>query len=66
MSSDGKTVLNEIHVKKGTNIFISIIGSNRNKNVWGEDAEEWKPERWLGAQPQLAEGAKFPGVYNQM
>ena len=65
-SADGKTQLKEIVVKKGTNIFVSIIGANRNKKVWGEDAEDWKPERWLGVQPQLAEGAKFPGIYNQM
>jgi hypothetical protein len=66
MAADGKTQLKEIVVKKGTNIFISIIGSNRNKNVWGEDADEWKPDRWINPMPQQPEGARFPGVYNQM
>lgn len=33
----------------GTNVLISILGANRNKDVWGADADEWRPERWLTA-----------------
>ena len=35
-------------IPKGTNMNISLIGFNRSKEFWGEDAEEFKPERWLG------------------
>ena len=34
--------------------MVPTIAINRNHTVWGPDAEEFKPERWL-------EGAKQPG-----
>ncbi|TCD65829.1 cytochrome P450-dit2 [Steccherinum ochraceum] len=37
-----------IAIRKGTIISISLLGSNYNKAVWGDDAFEFKPERWLG------------------
>lgn len=41
--------LTAIHVPAGTNILMSILGSNHNKDVWGDDASVWRPERWLTA-----------------
>ena len=38
-----------VHVPAGTNIIISILGSNHNKRIWGDDADQWRPERWLTA-----------------
>ena len=38
-----------MHVPAGTNIIISILGSNHNKRIWGDDADQWRPERWLTA-----------------
>lgn len=38
-----------VHVPAGTNILISILGANHNKDVWGDDASIWRPERWLTA-----------------
>ena len=40
-------MVNAVHVPAGTNIIMSILGANRNEQVWGEDASEWRPERWL-------------------
>ncbi|KAN0081681.1 Cytochrome P450 [Tylopilus felleus] len=40
-------MLNEVHIPKGTEIVISNAAYNRNKDIWGEDAHEFKPERWL-------------------
>lgn len=37
----------DILVPKGTVIYIPIAIANTYKGTWGEDAEEWKPERWL-------------------
>ncbi|RPD69487.1 cytochrome P450 [Lentinus tigrinus ALCF2SS1-7] len=60
---DGTTI-REIPVPKGTSIAVGIFSSNRNKALWGEDAAEWKPERWLSALPNSIAGAKIPGVYS--
>ncbi|KAM7268726.1 hypothetical protein ACFE04_010892 [Oxalis oulophora] len=34
-------------VKKGEQIFFMPYAMGRMKYIWGEDAEEFKPERWL-------------------
>lgn len=65
-SFDPKQQLNEIFVPKGTTIIMSLIGCNRNKDVWGEDAEDWKPERWLEPLRECVVGAKVPGVYSHL
>ncbi|KII91513.1 hypothetical protein PLICRDRAFT_105725 [Plicaturopsis crispa FD-325 SS-3] len=36
----------EIHIRKGDGIFIPILAINRSKALWGEDAHEFKPDRW--------------------
>ncbi|KAL5498617.1 hypothetical protein ACEPAH_1972 [Sanghuangporus vaninii] len=66
LSADGKTEINEIPIKKNTNVIVSIIGSNRSKRIWGEDAEEWKPDRWLNPLPESVAKAHMPGVYSSM
>lgn len=42
-------MLSEIVIPKGTNLIISLLAANHNKDLWGEDASEWRPERWLSA-----------------
>ena len=64
LSADGKTEITEIPVKKGTNVMISIIGTNRSKRIWGEDAEEWKPQRWLQPLRESVAKARVPGAYS--
>lgn len=63
---DGKTKISNILVKKNTDIIISIIGANLDKAIWGDDAEEWKPERWLEPLPESVAAARLPGVYSSM
>ena len=62
---DGK-LMKEIAVKKGQKVTVSIIGANRNAKVWGEDVEEWKPERWLKPLANSVVEAKVPGVYSSL
>ncbi|KAJ2919029.1 hypothetical protein MD484_g1463, partial [Candolleomyces efflorescens] len=62
---DGKE-MTEVHVPKGTKVFPSVLGSNRNPDVWGPDAGEWKPERWLEGLPESVVGSKVPGIYSHL
>ncbi|KAI0373129.1 cytochrome P450 [Pilatotrama ljubarskyi] len=60
------TMLDSIPVKKGTLIFTDIRASNCNKELWGEDAYEWNPERWMKPLPRALEEARIPGVYSHL
>nr|BED42975.1 cytochrome P450 monooxygenase [Trametes versicolor] len=62
---DGSQV-SEILVPKDTTVIVGIYSSNRNKAIWGEDAFEWKPERWLDGLPDTVADAKIPGVYSNL
>ena len=60
------TDIHEIAIPTGTDVIISILGANRDKRIWGPDADEWKPERWLEPMPQSLADAHMPGVYASM
>ncbi|KAK7452176.1 hypothetical protein VKT23_012279 [Stygiomarasmius scandens] len=60
------TLISEVHVPRNTSIMISIINSNRNPEIWGPDALEWKPERWLSSLPNDVVEAHIPGVYSHL
>ncbi|MED6143436.1 hypothetical protein PIB30_006010 [Stylosanthes scabra] len=34
-------------VPKGTNLWIDVVGMHHDKELWGEDANEFKPERFM-------------------
>lgn len=34
-------------VKKGDGVYNMTYAMGRMKSLWGEDAEDFKPERWL-------------------
>ncbi|KAI3614856.1 cytochrome p450 [Moniliophthora roreri] len=55
VSTSGE-VLGEIPVVEGQRIMASITGYNYLKEVWGDDAEEWNPERHLDAKRQTTLG----------
>lgn len=57
---DGK-LRSEISVSKGTVVIIDIASSNRRKDVWGEDADMFNPERWLVEQNPVP-FVRTPGV----
>ncbi|KAF8509096.1 cytochrome P450 [Gautieria morchelliformis] len=40
-------IITSIPVSKGQHINISISGYNRLKSLWGDDADQWRPERFL-------------------
>ena len=48
----GPTPGSQVRVPKGTMFLVPNYCQGRSKALWGEDAEEWKPERWGGfAEP---------------
>ncbi|RPD55321.1 cytochrome P450 [Lentinus tigrinus ALCF2SS1-7] len=59
---DGK-VMTELAIPKGTTFFLNLRACNTNKALWGDDALEWKPERWLKPLPRAVEEARIPGIY---
>ena len=42
------------------------MNANRNTQIQGNDAEEWKPEWWLSPLLNSVERAQLPGVYSSM
>lgn len=45
----GKTI-NEIPIRKGLRLILSVAAYHRNKDVWGDDADVFNPERWLSGK----------------
>ncbi|KAF8522334.1 cytochrome P450 [Gautieria morchelliformis] len=45
--SQSGALISSIALPANTNIIISLLAANHNKQVWGEDASVWRPERWL-------------------
>ncbi|KAK2460650.1 hypothetical protein APHAL10511_007120 [Amanita phalloides] len=56
-------VLDHIRVNKGQVLFIPILAINRAVSIWGEDAGEFKPERWKSI-PKAA--SSIPGVWGNL
>lgn len=60
------TMMSELMVPKDTTILLGIHSSNHNEAIWGEDALEWKPDRWLSAHPDSVAKMRVPGVYSNL
>lgn len=61
IGTDG-TVMDDLVVPQGCEVIIGILGANTSKLVWGEDALEWRPERWLDPLPSTVAQHTLPGV----
>lgn len=59
---DGE-VITSIAVPKGTLIYIGMSAVNHSKKIWGEDALEFKPERWSNGKADSV-NTKVCGVYS--
>ena len=61
-TSDGEAV-SEIPIPKGTECVISIWAYNRLESVWGKDANEFNPHRFIEHEKM---GATFVGVTSNL
>ncbi|KAJ7031887.1 cytochrome P450 [Mycena alexandri] len=53
----------ELLIKEGTTVYLGLSSANRSTAIWGPDAAEFKPERWL-KRTQVE--SKLPGTYSGM
>ena len=64
---EGKT---PIAIPQGSNVYIAVYSMHRRKDIYGEDAEAFRPERWehlrpgwafvpFGGGPRLCIGQEF-------
>ncbi|KAM5541912.1 hypothetical protein V8D89_004222 [Ganoderma adspersum] len=60
------TLIPEVAVPKGSQVVVNLRAVNTYKAIWGEDALEWKPERWLTPLPRSVEEARIPGIYSHV
>ncbi|TBU47494.1 cytochrome P450 [Dichomitus squalens] len=60
------SLITEVAVPKGTVAVLNLWACNTNKSIWGEDAYEWKPDRFLSPLPRTVEEARIPGVYSNL
>ncbi|KAI0739177.1 cytochrome P450 [Daedaleopsis nitida] len=62
VGADGEPI-NELVVPSGTMVWVNVYGLNHDRGIWGADADEWKPERWLAPLPQSVADAHIPSVF---
>jgi cytochrome P450 len=57
---DGTIASDGVYIKKGTFVHVALEGINMLRDVWGDDAPEFRPARW----ENLPEAVKQnPGIY---
>lgn len=61
---DGK-MIHEVTIPKNTAVLMSILNLNTTEDIWGTDAGEFRPERWLSKE-QTAGASAIPGVWGNM
>ena len=51
-------MITSLHVKKGQQIIIGIYTLNRSKAIYGDDADDYRPERWLEEDDKMDKNAE--------
>ncbi|KAI0360870.1 cytochrome P450 [Trametes cingulata] len=52
-----------IKIAKGNRVIVPILAVHRSKAIWGEDALEFKPERWESPPEAIAD---IPGIWSHL
>lgn len=65
IGKDGQEI-HEVFVPAGTVVHNGLLMANTSPDIWGEDAHEFKPERWLAPLPASVIEARSPGIYSHL
>ncbi|KAF7288855.1 Cytochrome P450 [Mycena chlorophos] len=67
-ASKSLILFSDDRVKKGQPFLVPIAALNKDTNIWGPDALEFKPERWETTQPPPSDllATAIPGVWGHM
>lgn len=60
-----KGLVDHIPIAKGTKVILSIAAYHRNKDIFGEDADLYNPDRWLKSTDE-AKKRPSVGVYSNL
>lgn len=59
--ADGKGTYNSIVIPKGHELFIPLNVIQLSKEIWGEDAQEFNPDRWDNLPSSVIDAKMPPG-----
>ncbi|KAH7333604.1 cytochrome P450 [Rhizoctonia solani] len=62
-SNSGEETMTHVPIKKGSYIYLSLGGANRDECTWGEGSNLFRPSRWLDSTPPSLSESRIPGVY---
>ncbi|KAJ3907011.1 cytochrome P450 [Lentinula edodes] len=65
ISTSGE-VLKKIPVMKGQRVHIAIAAYNRSSSVWGPDADQWNPSRYLDPSSESKKQQSMIGVFGNV
>lgn len=65
IAANGKK-LGVLSIAAGTTITIPVHCINRSEAIWGEDAKQFIPERWLVKDGIPSKAQEFPGYYHSL
>ncbi|KZT27192.1 cytochrome P450 [Neolentinus lepideus HHB14362 ss-1] len=59
-------IVGELAVPEGTSIIISVAAYNRDKSLWGADADVFNPDRWLDTENKQKKSISVGVIGNLM
>ncbi|WFD30646.1 hypothetical protein MSPP1_001667 [Malassezia sp. CBS 17886] len=59
--TDGKGSFSEVVIPKGTDFFVTLNTMQFSKELWGEDADEFRPDRWDNLPGSVTDAKMPPG-----
>ncbi|GAA6020392.1 hypothetical protein JCM10207_002092 [Rhodosporidiobolus poonsookiae] len=65
-ATDPSKSISSVPIKKGQQLFLPVYAVHRNPDVYGEDADEFRPERWLETDEEGHKKIKGTGMYGVM